>query len=168
MAGVLDHIREITVFLNPLTNSYARFGAFEAPRYLSWSHQNRSQLIRIPAATGAQSRMELRSPDPSCNPHLAFAMLLQAGLDGIRRELPLCPAVDLNLYDADPGVLEKMPALPENLEEAVLLARSSAFVQSVLPAKTLANYCDVKLEDWHAHIPGSRIRSQIQSEDPAP
>ena len=92
--------------------------------------------------------MELRSPDPSCNPHLAFAMLLQAGLDGIRRELPLCPAVDLNLYDADPGVLEKMPALPENLEEAVLLARSSAFVQSVLPAKTLANYCDVKLEDW--------------------
>ena len=148
MAGVLDHIREITVFLNPLTNSYARFGAFEAPRYLSWSHQNRSQLIRIPAATGAQSRMELRSPDPSCNPHLAFAMLLQAGLDGIRRELPLCPAVDLNLYDADPGVLEKMPALPENLEEAVLLARSSAFVQSVLPAKTLANYCDVKLEDW--------------------
>ena len=148
MAGVLDHIREITVFLNPLTNSYARFGAFEAPRYLSWSHQNRSQLIRIPAATGAQSRMELRSPDPSCNPHLAFAMLLQAGLDGIRRELPLCPAVDLNLYDAEPGVLEKMPALPENLEEAVLLARSSAFVQSVLPAKTLANYCDVKLEDW--------------------
>ena len=148
MAGVLDHIREITVFLNPLTNSYARFGAFEAPRYLSWSHQNRSQLIRIPAATGAQSRMELRSPDPSCNPHLAFAMLLQAGLDGIRRELPLCPAVDLNLYDADPGVLEKMPALPENLEEAVSLARSSAFVQSVLPAKTLANYCDVKLEDW--------------------
>ena len=107
MAGVLDHIREITVFLNPLTNSYARFGAFEAPRYLSWSHQNRSQLIRIPAATGAQSRMELRSPDPSCNPHLAFAMLLQAGLDGIRRELPLCPAVDLNLYDAEPGVLEK-------------------------------------------------------------
>ena len=92
--------------------------------------------------------MELRSPDPSCNPHLAFAMLLQAGLDGIRRELPLCPAVDLNLYDADPGVLEKMPALPENLEEAVFLARSSAFVQSVLPAKTLANYCDVKLEDW--------------------
>ena len=82
MAGVLDHIREITVFLNPLTNSYARFGAFEAPRYLSWSHQNRSQLIRIPAATGAQSRMELRSPDPSCNPHLAFAMLLQAGATG--------------------------------------------------------------------------------------
>ena len=164
MAGVLDHIREITVFLNPLTNSYARFGAFEAPRYLSWSHQNRSQLIRIPAATGAQSRMELRSPDPSCNPHLAFAMLLQAGLDGIRRELPLCPAVDLNLYDAEPGVLEKMPALPENLEEAVLLARRSAFVQRVLPAKTLANYCDVKLEDWK--LTGARQTQSYEKRKP--
>lgn len=161
MAGVLEHIRDITVFLNPLTNSYARFGTFEAPKYLSWSHQNRSQLIRIPAATGAQSRMELRSPDPSCNPHLAFAMLLYAGLDGIRKELSLPPAVDLNLYTAQADELKGISTLPQTLEEAVSLARNSRFVQSILPEKTLENYCDVKLEDWNRYqAAGDKIAAE--------
>ena len=93
--------------------------------------------------------MELRSPDPSCNPHLAFAMLLYAGLDGIRRELPLPAAVDLNLYNA--GDLQGLPMLPENLKEAVALARNSQFVGNILPAKTLENYCDAKLEDWNRY-----------------
>ena len=71
---------------NITTNSYARFGEFEAPKYITWSHQNRSQLVRIPAATGEFSRMELRSPDLSCNPYLAFSLLIHAGLEGIKRK----------------------------------------------------------------------------------
>ena len=80
IAGILSRTPEITLFLNPLANSYERFGEFEAPKYVSWSHQNRSQLIRIPAASGEKVRMELRSPDPSLNPYLAFALILAAGL----------------------------------------------------------------------------------------
>ena len=73
IAGILAKTPEITVFLNPICNSYLRFGSFEAPKYVSWSHENRSQLVRIPAAAGERVRMELRSPDPSVNPYLAFA-----------------------------------------------------------------------------------------------
>ncbi|MFA9423690.1 MAG: glutamine synthetase family protein, partial [Sedimentibacter sp.] len=76
IAGILNRIKEITVFLNPLTNSYDRFGSHSAPKFVTWSYQNRSQLIRIPAAKGKYSRMELRSSDPSCNPYYAFAMLI--------------------------------------------------------------------------------------------
>ena len=72
MAGVLAHSRELTVFTNPLPNSYQRFGCDEAPRYVSWSRQNRSQLVRIPMVKGDNCRMELRSPDPACNPYLAI------------------------------------------------------------------------------------------------
>ena len=148
MAGVLDHIREITVFLNPLTNSYARFGAFEAPRYLSWSHQNRSQLIRIPRGYGCPEQNGASFSGSLLQSPSGLRHAAAGGTGRIRRELPLCPAVDLNLYDAEPGVFRKNARAAGKLEEAVLLARSSAFVQSVLPAKTLANYCDVKLEDW--------------------
>jgi glutamine synthetase len=100
IAGILDHVAEITAVLNPLTNSYARFGEYEAPRYISWSRANRSQLVRIPSVKGEYNRMELRSPDPTCNPYLAFALLLEAGMDGIDRHLPLPPAADLELYNA--------------------------------------------------------------------
>ncbi len=72
MAGILARAYELSVFLNPLESSYRRFGCRKAPRYISWSSENRSQLIRIPAASGEYRRAELRSPDPSCNPHLAF------------------------------------------------------------------------------------------------
>ena len=80
MAGVLAHSRELTVFTNPLPNSYQRFGCDEAPRYVSWSRQNRSQLVRIPMVKGDNCRMELRSPDPACNPYLAIGLILAAGL----------------------------------------------------------------------------------------
>ena len=90
IAGILDRIADITLFLNPTEASYSRLGNNKAPKYISWSGENRSQLIRIPAATGEYSRAELRSPDPACNPYLAFALLIYAGLDGIERraELP--------------------------------------------------------------------------------
>lgn len=134
MAGILAHIKEITAFLNPTVSSYRRLGERKAPKYITWSPENRSQLIRIPAARGEYRRIELRSPDPTANPYLAYALLIYAGLDGIARSLPLPPSTDINLYTAPKSVLETLDALPESLEEAIALAQASAFVSSVLPA----------------------------------
>ena len=142
MAGLLAHACDITAFLNPLTNSYARFGAFEAPKYATWSRGNRSQLIRIPAARGEYSRIELRSPDPACNPYLALALIIHAGLDGIADALPLTPPVDINLYDAEP--LNAYPLLPRGLGEAAECAAASDFNRRHLPAALLRRYCEQK------------------------
>jgi len=139
IAGILTRIPEITVFLNPLINSYDRLGVFEAPRYVSWSHQNRSQLIRIPAAAGEKVRMELRSPDPSLNPYLAFALILAAGLDGIENEMTLPPPVDLDLLSPSCQA-DSLAALPSSLGEAIELAKSSSFVRSVIGSELLSVY----------------------------
>ena len=134
MAGILAHIREITVFLNPSPASYRRLGEMKAPRYVSWSPENRSQLIRIPAAKGSYQRFELRSPDPSANPYLAFAMLIYAGLDGIEKNLPLPEPVNEDLYSAGPEITAHLPQLPQSWEEALALAQHSEFVRQALPA----------------------------------
>jgi glutamine synthetase len=140
----LAKIREITLFLNPIANSYERFGVFEAPKYVSWSHRNRSQLIRIPAATGEKVRMELRSPDPSINPYLSFALILEAGLDGIENELKLPPEVDGNLYLAPESITNNLEQLPIDLTEAIELAQNSEFVRSVVGDELLASYIKIK------------------------
>ncbi|MCR6545280.1 glutamine synthetase family protein [Dehalobacterium formicoaceticum] len=144
IAGILSKTAEITLFLNPLANSYERFGAFEAPKYLSWSHQNRSQLVRIPAAIGEKVRMELRSPDPSINPHLAFALILAAGLEGIEKGLILPPAVDADLYTAPESVISNLTLLPDSLDQAIHLARDSKFVHSVMGEEMLTKYLAIK------------------------
>ncbi len=141
IAGILEKISDMTVFLNPAENSYARFGASKAPRYISWSSQNRSQLIRIPAAVGDYRRTELRSPDPLANPYLAFAILIHAGLYGIRRGLELPPPADLNLYTADPEILKEFRTLPKTLGEAQKAARESRFLAELLPETVLKAYC---------------------------
>lgn len=140
-AGILKHIREITAFLNPLNQSYERLGKFEAPLYVSWSPENRSQLIRIPAAKGESKRIELRSPDSSCNQYLALAMIIAAGLDGIKNNEELPPAVNKNLFSEDVKDLEK---LPQDLKSALKLAEESEFVKSVLDEKTLNTYVSLK------------------------
>ncbi|HHX73558.1 MAG TPA: glutamine synthetase, partial [Firmicutes bacterium] len=144
IAGILARTSEMTLFLNPLCNSYERFGSFEAPQYISWSHQNRSQLVRIPAAIGERVRMELRSPDPSLNPYLAFALLIAAGLEGMEKQLALPPAVDADLYTADESIIAGLTELPCSLEQAVRLAENSAFVRSVIGAELLAKYVALK------------------------
>jgi glutamine synthetase len=131
MAGILAHVRELTAFTNPLPNSYTRFGSCEAPRYVSWSRQNRSQLVRIPAVSGASCRMELRSPDPACNPYLAIALILAAGLDGIENHLPLPAPVNKNLFV--PEAAAGLASLPLTLEDAVAAARESELVRRILP-----------------------------------
>lgn len=144
IAGILSKTAEMTLFLNPIANSYERFGVFEAPAYVSWSHQNRSQLIRIPAASGERVRMELRSPDPAMNPYLAFALILTAGLDGIEHGLPLPPALDANLYEADESVTDRLIRLPDCMETAIGIAERSDFVQNVLGGTFLQTYAEIK------------------------
>ena len=132
MAGILAHIKEMTAFLNPTEDSYKRLGEKKAPKYITWSPENRSQLIRIPAAKGEYRRIELRSPDPTANPYIAYALLITAGLDGIERELIAPEAVNVNLYKADSSVTEPFDRLPASLDEAIAVAEGSDFVRGVI------------------------------------
>lgn len=142
IAGILSKIRDMTAFLNPTEDSYKRFGANKAPRYISWSSENRSQLVRIPAAVGEYRRGELRSPDPTANPYLAFTLMIYAGLYGIEHQLDLPMVADLNLYKADAETLAAFEQLPENLTSACKIAADSSFIQKHIPAAILEIYCN--------------------------
>jgi len=111
---------------------------------VSWSHQNRSQLVRIPAAIGENVRMELRSPDPSLNPYLAFSLIIAAGLDGIENKMTLPPAVDADLYTADAGITKPLTQLPDSFDAAIALAENSKFVKSVIGDELFSKYIAVK------------------------
>ena len=141
IAGILDKISDMTVFLNHTENSYERFGSNKAPGYISWSSENRSQLVRIPAAVGEYRRAELRSPDPAANPYLAFALLIHAGLHGIQNKLELPAPADVNLYKADSKTLAMYQKLPQDLESARSLAAQSAFIKKIIPKAILDIYC---------------------------
>ena len=140
IAGILAHITEMTAFLNATEESYHRFGVGKAPGYISWSRENRSQLIRIPAASGEYRRAELRSPDPSCNPYLAFALLIYAGLDGVRAASALPAPADVNLFTAPEQVTASYRKLPGTLDEARQAARASEFARRYLPESLIAYY----------------------------
>lgn len=144
IAGILERAVEMTVFFNPLVNSYERLGLFEAPKYVSWSHQNRSQLIRIPATIGDKTRMELRSPDPALNPYLAFALTLHAGLDGIEKGLTLPEPINADLLTADKSIVRNIQSLPENLKEAIEIAGQSRFLKETLGDEILNKYIQIK------------------------
>ena len=146
MAGVLAHSRELTVFTNPLPNSYQRFGCDEAPRYVSWSRQNRSQLVRIPQVKGNNCRMELRSPDPACNPYLAVGLVLAAGLDGIEHRMVLQAPINKNLFDPTEAAGLGLERLPSTLEEAVQAAQESEFLHRVLPEALSHRYYEEELK----------------------
>jgi len=144
IAGILSKVREITLFLNPTANSYERFGRFDAPKYVSWSPHNRSQLIRIPAATGEKVRMELRSPDPSVNPYLAFALIISAGLDGIEKKTELPPSVNVDLFTAGEAVTKNLERLPDSLKAAVACTKESEFVKTILGENLLNKFLEAK------------------------
>ncbi|MDD6032114.1 MAG: glutamine synthetase family protein [Oscillospiraceae bacterium] len=145
MEGILSRVREITAFLNPLTNSYSRFGSFEAPRYVTWSRKNRFHLVRVPAAGGEHARIELRSPDPCCNPYLAFALLIEAGLSGIRSGAVLRPPCTMDVTRSQmPDGAER---LPETLDEALQIAEGSDLVHTVLPGLLTGQYFSIKRQE---------------------
>ena len=141
MAGILSHIAEMTLFLNPTDRSYHRLGSHKAPKYISWSNDNRSQLIRIPAAEGEYRRMELRSPDCTANPYIAFALLIWAGLDGIQKELPLPDESNVNLFTAAQHDLSNLQTLPLSLTTASRIASASAFLREHLPQTLIEYFC---------------------------
>lgn len=142
IAGILAKVAEMTIFLNPLESSYQRFGNNKAPRYISWSSENRSQLVRVPAAVGEYKRAELRSPDPAANTYLAFALMIYASLYGIQNKLELQDPADINLYKADADTLAKFEQLPENLKTACSLANNSDFIKEHIPGAILELYCN--------------------------
>lgn len=141
IAGVLNRVCEMTAFLNPTENSYDRFGKNKAPAYVSWSRENRSQLVRIPASPKTKKRAELRSPDPSANPYIAFALIIYAAMEGLRNKTELMPPVDLNLYRTDESTLKQFKRIPQTLKEACALAGSSDFIKKHIPEKVLEIYC---------------------------
>lgn len=131
MAGILARVKELTAFLNPTEESYFRLGEQKAPKYVTWSRENRSQLIRIPAAKGEYKRMELRSPDPTANPYIAFALLIYAGIDGLENGLTPPAPVNVNLFAADEEFTDKLDKLPGSLTEAKEIAARSEWLASL-------------------------------------
>ena len=142
IAGVLDKVVEMTAFLNPTEDSYKRFGMDKAPGYVSWSSENRSQLVRIPAAVGEYRRAELRSPDPMANPYLAFTLMIYAALNGLENKLDLPEAANINLYKADAETLAKFKRLPSSLSDACKVAAASEFIKKHIPTAILDIYCN--------------------------
>lgn len=142
IAGILFKISDMTVFFNPTPDSYKRFGSHKAPKYISWSSENRSQLIRVPAAIGIYRRAELRSPDPSANTYLAFALMIHAALEGIQNKLVLPPPVDINLYKADDNTLKNFRQLPKDFKSACMVAANSDFIKKHIPDTILNIYCN--------------------------
>ncbi|MGI6029360.1 MAG: glutamine synthetase family protein [Candidatus Heteroscillospira sp.] len=141
IAGILAHVADMTVFLNPCEGSYDRLGNNKAPSHITWSGENRSQLIRIPAAAGEFRRAELRSPDPTANPYLAFALVIYAGLFGIEQQLMPPKAADFNIFNAPAEVLASYKKLPTSLHEAMAIAASSDFIREHLSNTVISAYC---------------------------
>ena len=123
MAGILNRMRDITVFLNCREDSYERFGLSEAPKYITWSAQNRSRLLRVPEVNGQRSYFVLRSPDSAINPYMAAAMIIQAGLAGVRAEEKLPPAQDRNTRLMTEAEKSHLTKLPVSLDEAKWFSR---------------------------------------------
>jgi len=153
IAGQLAHARGMCVVLAPLVNSYKRLVAgYEAPVYISWARINRSALIRVPRATLPEStRLELRCPDPSCNPYLAFAVMLAAGLDGIKRDLPVPEAVEENIYLLDNPKQGKSSVLPGSLHQALNALEEDQVIQEALGAHTLDRFLHAKQQEWEEY-----------------
>lgn len=140
IAGVLSRIEDCTVFMNNSENSYKRFGVNKAPKFIAWSKENRSELIRIPAAEGDYKRAELRSPDPFANPYIAFALIIYSAIEGINGNEKLSAPADFNMYKADEEMLKNYKRLPETLIKAKQKAAASEFIKTHLPKAIISAY----------------------------
>ena len=157
MGGIFKHIKSMTCILNPTVNSYKRLGEFEAPKYIYWGRKNRDALIRIPEIIHpSSSRIELRSPDPSANPYLAFAVVLKAGLEGIRNKIEIEPPIESDIYDSN--LYKKLDSLPSSLKEAIDFLENDELIKETLgPAydkfvelkkSEVEEYMQRKITDW--------------------
>ncbi len=151
IAGILKHVKGITCIANPTVNSYKRLvPGYEAPTYLSWSTSNRSVLVRVPASRGKGTRVELRSPDPTCNPYLEMALCLASGLDGIKNNLEPQAPIDYNVFDLSEKELEKngIEMLPATLQEAIREAEADSLIREALGDHVFNNYIEGKKREW--------------------
>ncbi len=154
IAGLLDHAAGMAAITNPLVNSYKRLVAgFEAPVNIAWSSSNRSALIRIPAKRGNATRAKFRLPDPSCNPYLALAVMLAAGLDGIQQKMEPPPAIQRNIFKMT--VREKrhhrIKELPSDLREAIEELQKDEVIASALGEHVLDHFVGAKQAEWQAY-----------------
>jgi len=154
IGGLLKHAKGFTALTNPLVNSYKRLTpGYEAPVYIAWSERNRSPLIRVPAARGVGTRAELRSPDPSCNPYLSFAVMIKAGIDGIKNKIDPGKPVSQNIYTMSKEEIKSLGIenLPSTLKEALLELDKDEVIKSALTTHILENYVDAKREEWESY-----------------
>lgn len=159
IGGILKHVKGITALTNPLVNSYKRIfpvestSGYTAPSYVAWSAVNRASLIRIPSQKGSSTRIELRSPDPSCNPYLVLAVCLAAGLEGIEKKILPPAGVDKDIRKLSKEERESLgiEALPRNLEEALCAMEEDALVQEVLGEAVSKSYVSTKRKEWEAY-----------------
>ncbi|MCD6462743.1 MAG: type I glutamate--ammonia ligase [Thermotogae bacterium] len=153
IGGIIKHAKEITLITNPTVNSYKRLvPGYEAPVNIAWSAKNRSALVRVPAARGKGTRIEYRSPDPTCNAYLALAVMLAAGLEGIEKKIMPPNPVDANIFEMDE--LEKaqhnIESLPGSLKEAIEIARESELVRKTLGDHIFEKFIEMKEKEWKA------------------
>ncbi|UUV99504.1 type I glutamate--ammonia ligase [Vagococcus luciliae] len=154
LGGLLEHARGYTAVCNPIVNSYKRLvPGYEAPVYVAWSGKNRSPLVRVPSSRGLSTRLELRSVDPTANPYLAMAVLLQAGLDGIKRKLNPPKAVDRNIYVMTEEEREAahITDLPSTLHNAIKAMKDDEMVKEALGNHIFNNFIEAKRMEWDAY-----------------
>ncbi len=170
MAGILKYVPEFTLVTNQLVNSYKRIvPGFEAPCYVSWGRKNRSSLVRVPGYREGKekaTRIELRSPDPACNPYIAFAAMLEAGLLGVREKLRLSAPIEDNIFEMSPEMREQLhiTMLPGSLEAAITLAESSSFLWKALGPHILDALLNNKRHEWETyrtHVSEWEIKEQM-------
>jgi glutamine synthetase len=154
IGGLMKHISAITAITNPTVNSYKRLvSGYEAPVYIAWSYRNRSPLIRVPAKRGQSTRIELRNPDPSCNPYLALAVCLKAGLDGIKNKIEPPKPCDRNIYELTTEEREQLGigTLPESLNDALHHLSMDGVVQEALGPHVMQRYMEAKKIEWNSY-----------------
>ncbi len=154
IGGLLKHAKALTAITNPTINSYKRLvPGYEAPVYISWSSRNRSALIRIPAARGTGTRLELRNPDPSANPYLAIAVMLKAGLDGIKNKIEPPAEVVENIYDMNDKRMKELgvESLPGNICQAVEVLMQDDIIKAALGNHVLEHFVDAKEIEWDVY-----------------
>lgn len=153
IGGLLKHVKAFTAITNPVVNSYKRLiTGYEAPVYIAWSGKNRSPLVRVPAKRGNSTRLELRSPDPAANPYLAEAVMLAAGLDGIKNKIEPPPACDRNLYQLTAAERKELgiDCLPHSLDEAVGELLKDDVIVDTLGEHVTACFCEAKRGEFAA------------------
>jgi glutamine synthetase len=157
MAGLLRHAAEITAITNPTVNSYKRLvPGFEAPVHISWARNNRSGLIRVPIAkrgNPSATRIEYRSPDPACNPYLAFAVMLAAGLRGVKEGYELGPEAEANLFEMSDEQLATLgiEQLPQSLSDSLRMMERSDLVKEALGDHIFEWFLRNKRNEWRAY-----------------